>query len=187
MQPAATAKADNSPAGGGGIINIAGLVGDSIVDGPGLRFAVFSQGCTHRCPGCHNPATQPFAGGTAMPVQDIYLAAKKYPLCRGITFSGGEPFQQAGGFLALAKLFKPDGYELAAYSGYTFKELLNGTEEQQQLLSLLDVLVDGPFVQAEKNLNLRFRGSENQRILNVPQSLQRKMPVFVNKSRWQGE
>lgn len=165
---------------------VAGLVGDSIVDGPGLRCAVFGQGCPHACPGCHNPETQPFAGGDALSVPEVYRRIRAYPLCRGVTFSGGEPFSQAAAFAGLARLLRADGYEVAAYSGYTFEELLRGTAEQQELLALLDILIDGRFVLATRNLGLRFRGSENQRVLDVPRSLAAGEAVWETAERWVG-
>lgn len=167
-------------------LHLAGFVGDSIVDGPGLRCALFGQGCPHACPGCHNPETQPFAGGEEVSVEEAYRRIKAYPLCKGITFSGGEPFSQAEAFAALARLLHTDGYELAAYSGYTFEELQKGTVAQKELLSLLDILIDGRFVLAKRNLTLRFRGSENQRILNVPQSLAAAAAVWEATERWVG-
>lgn len=163
-----------------------GFIGDSIVDGPGLRCVVFCQGCPHGCAGCHNPATHPFGCGKAEPVLDIYNQIQKYPLCRAVTFSGGEPFCQSEGFASLARLLKKGGYELAAYTGYTFEQLLAGPQEQQDLLGLLDTLIDGPYIHACQNLNLRFRGSTNQRILNVPHSLESGKAVLENHPRWTG-
>ena len=132
-------------------INIAGIMEDSIVDGPGLRTAIFAQGCPRRCEGCHNPESWAFGTGTDMTVQDLFWRVKKNPLVRGVTFSGGEPFSQAEPFTELAKLLKANGYEVASYTGYTFEELLeNGTPAQKQLLAALDILVDGEFVLAQQ-------------------------------------
>ena len=108
------------------------------------------------------------------------------PLAKGVTFSGGEPFCQAEGFLGLAQQLKPHGYELAAYTGYTLEQLMNGTPQQRALLKELDVLVDGPFILSQRNLDLRFRGSENQRILDVPKSLAANAPVWYDGERWTG-
>lgn len=110
----------------------------------------------------------------------------KNPLCRGVTFSGGEPFAQAEGFACLAKLLKERGYEVASYTGYTFEQLLNGTAAQKDLLQSIDVLIDGPFVQAEKSLEISFRGSKNQRILDVGASLQAGQAIPMTASRWTG-
>lgn len=167
-------------------INVAGVVHESIVDGPGIRFTIFAQGCPHRCPGCHNPETHPFGVGTDMAVSALLAQIRRNPLVRGVTFSGGEPFSQAQAFEALATLLRNDGYEVASYSGFTFEQLLCGTPAQRALLQALDILVDGPFVLAQRNLDLRFRGSENQRILEVPASLAKGAAVWCAAARWTG-
>lgn len=169
-------------------INVAGCVGDSIVDGPGLRFTVFAQGCSHNCPACHNPQTHAFGTGTDMTVEALLAQIQANPLTRGVTLSGGDPFFQAEGFAALAALLKQRGYEVAAYTGFTWEELMqSGTPAQKALLAQLDILVDGRFILAQRNLDLRFRGSENQRILNVPASLAAGAPVWCTARRWVGE
>ena len=122
-----------------------------------------------------------------MEEETILAIIKENPLCKGVTFSGGEPFAQAAGFAKLGKLLKQAGYEVAAYSGYTFEQLLSGTPEQKQLLSTIDILIDGPFLQGEKSLELSFRGSRNQRILDVPQSLAAGKAVPTKSQRWLGE
>lgn len=168
-------------------INVAGIVEDSIVDGPGLRTAIFAQGCPHRCPGCHNPESHAFGAGTDMTVREVFWRVKKNPLTRGVTFSGGEPFSQAGPFAELAQMLKANGYEVASYTGYSFEELLeSGTREQKALLSAIDILVDGPFLLERRSLELRFRGSDNQRILDVPQSLAAGRAVWSAAERWVG-
>lgn len=169
------------------MLNIAGIAGDSIVDGPGIRTCIFSQGCPHHCEGCHNPETWPFDGGTPMEEEDLLAIVMRNPLCRGVTFSGGEPFSQAEGFAKLAALLKQQGYEVASYSGYTFEALLNGTAAQKKLLSSIDVLIDGPFLMHQRSLELNFRGSRNQRILNVPESLKAGAAVLETSPRWLGE
>ena len=169
------------------MLDLAGIAGDSIVDGPGIRTTIFAQGCPHRCPGCHNPETWEFGEGTAVPVEGVLETVRANPLCRGVTFSGGEPFAQAEGFARLGRLLKEEGYEVASYTGYTFEQLLNGTPEQRGLLETVDVLIDGPFVLAERSLELSFRGSRNQRILNVPASLKAGCAVLENSPRWLGE
>ena len=169
------------------MLNLAGIAGDSIVDGPGIRTTVFGQGCPHHCPGCHNPETWAFGCGTEVPVETVVEMVKANPLCRGVTFSGGEPFAQAGEFARLGRLLKAAGYEVASYSGYTFEQLLQGTAEQRELLETVDVLIDGPFVQAERSLELNFRGSRNQRILNVRASLAAGQAVMEASPRWLGE
>ena len=169
------------------MLDLAGIVQDSIVDGPGLRTTLFCQGCPHHCPGCHNPETWEFGTGTPMAPERILEIVESNPMCRGVTFSGGEPFSQAGEFARLGAMLKEKGYEVAAYSGYTFEELLHGAREQQALLHTLDVLIDGPFVLSERSLDLNFRGSRNQRVLNVPESLRQQKPVPTADPRWLGE
>jgi len=169
------------------MLNLSGIVSDSIVDGPGIRTTVFSQGCPHHCPGCHNPETWAFGTGTDIPVEAVVQIVASNPLCRGVTFSGGEPFVQAAAFARLAKLLKEKGYEVASYSGFTFEELLKGTDAQKELLSAIDILIDGRFVQAEKSLEIAFRGSRNQRILDVKKSLAEGRAVETTSKRWLGE
>lgn len=169
------------------MLDLSGIVSDSIVDGPGIRTTIFSQGCPHHCKGCHNPETWAFGCGTQIPVEAIVDIVKSNPLCRGVTFSGGEPFAQAAGFAKLAKLLKEKGYEVASYSGFTFEELLDGTQEQKTLLENIDILIDGRFILAEKSLEIAFRGSRNQRILDVKRSLAAGKAVETTSRRWLGE
>ena len=169
------------------MLNLSGIISDSIVDGPGIRTTIFCQGCPHHCPGCHNPETWDFGCGTDVPVEDLVDVVRSNPLCRGVTFSGGEPFAQAAGFAKLAKLLKEKGYEVASYSGYTFEELLEGSDDQKALLASIDILIDGPFLMAEKSLEVAFRGSRNQRILDVKKSLAEGKAVCVTSGRWLGE
>ena len=109
------------------------------------------------------------------------------PLCKGVTFSGGEPFAQAEGFAELAVALKEKGYEVASYSGYTFEQLLRGTQAQKKLLENIDILIDGPFVKGEKSLEIAFRGSKNQRSLDVPKSLAAGQAIWTEADRWLGE
>ena len=169
------------------MLDLSGIVGDSIVDGPGIRTTVFSQGCPHHCPGCHNPETWAFGCGTPMEEETIVEIVRSNPLCRGVTFSGGEPFAQAAGFAKLARLLKQKGYEVASYSGYTFEQLLEGDRDQRELLETIDVLIDGPFLRDQRSLELSFRGSRNQRIIDVPRSLAEGRAVCITSGRWQGE
>ena len=169
------------------MLELAGIVSDSIVDGPGIRTAIFAQGCPHHCRGCHNPETWEFGCGTLIPVEAVVEIVRSNPLCRGVTFSGGEPFAQAAEFAELAALLKERGYEVASYSGYTFEQLLEGTEEQKLLLGSIDILIDGPFIQSQKSLEIAFRGSKNQRILDVRKSLAEGKAVETASGRWLGE
>ena len=169
------------------MLDLSGIVSDSIVDGPGIRVTVFCQGCPHHCPGCHNPETWEFGCGTPMEEETILEIVRSNPLCRGVTFSGGEPFAQAEGYAKLAKLLKAHRYEVASYSGYTFEQLLRGTPAQKELLANIDVLIDGPFLMEERSLELSFRGSRNQRILDVPKRLAAGQAGPVAPGRWTGE
>ena len=169
------------------MLDVSGIVSDSIVDGPGIRTTIFSQGCPHHCPGCHNPETWAFGIGTKLPVEALVEIVRSNPLCRGVTFSGGDPFAQPEAFAKLAGLLKEAGYEVASYSGYTFEELLAGSQAQKQLLAAIDVLIDGPFLLAEKSLEVPFRGSRNQRILDVKASLEAGKAIETHSRRWLGE
>ncbi len=160
-----------------GVVRVAGRIAESIVDGPGLRYVLFTQGCPHRCPGCHNPDTHDFGGGTPVVLRDILADIRRNPLLRGVTFSGGEPFCQSEALIPLAAALKSLGYHLMAYTGYVWEDLARDSAAAR-LLPFLDMLVDGPFVAARRSLELRFRGSSNQRILDVPAGLRAGRPVL---------
>ena len=162
-------------------IRIAGTVEDSIVDGPGLRFVVFTQGCPHRCDGCHNPETHDFAGGKVTTTDALFEQCMENPLCSGVTFSGGEPFCQAEALYELGSRFKSAGKHLMCYSGWTFEELLAKAQREEsvgKLLSIADVLVDGKFDISKRSLSLQYRGSSNQRLLDVAVSRAAGEPVW---------
>lgn len=145
-----------------------GAVPDSIVDGPGLRYAVFMQGCSHGCPGCHNPESQPFDGGTETTVEAVFEDIVSNELVRDVTLTGGDPFDQAGAAAELASRLKAAGYGVWAYTGYLYEDLLErGTVDQLRLLDNIDVLVDGPFVESLKSYALDWRGSSNQRLIDL--------------------
>ncbi|MGI6707194.1 MAG: anaerobic ribonucleoside-triphosphate reductase activating protein [Clostridia bacterium] len=151
-------------------IRIAGIIKESIVDGPGIRMVVFAQGCRHNCPGCHNPETHSFDGGTLVTIDSILAQAKSNPLLDGITFSGGEPFEQAEAFAVLAQEAKKMNLDIMTYTGYTYEYILKYASEHKGWGALLDethILVDGRYEADKKNLLLKFRGSENQRIIDV--------------------
>ena len=139
---------------------------DSIVDGPGLRFVVFVQGCPHRCVGCHNPQTHDPQGGREISIGDIVQDMKRNPLLDGITLTGGEPFAQAEDCAKLARAAKELGLNVWCYSGFTL-EVLRKMPEAQVLLGEIDVLVDGPYVKEQRSLSLKWRGSENQRVIEM--------------------
>lgn len=147
-------------------IRVAGLTNDSIVDGKGFRFVIFTQGCLHHCKGCHNPETWDMNGGNIMDLDDIKDKIARNGLLDGITFSGGDPFYQPKPCAELAKWAKERGLNVWAYTGFVYEELLN-MPEVKEFLDLVDVLVDGPFILEEKSLLLNFRGSKNQRVIDL--------------------
>lgn len=151
-------------------LNIAGVVVESIVDGPGIRYTVFTQGCPFHCKGCHNPQSQPLKGGVTVKLIDLYKEIKNNPLISGVTFSGGEPFIQPKPLSIFAKILRAEGYSIWSYSGFTFDKLVED-DNRRELLEQLDVVVDGPFVQSKATLDIDFRGSSNQRIIDVKKSL----------------
>ena len=148
-------------------LRVAGVIEESIVDGPGLRFVLFLQGCRLHCAGCQNPQTWDFGGGTLVSADDVLKRIQSDFIVHGVTFSGGEPFEQAAALLPLALALKKQGYHLMAFTGYTLEQLLQ-KPECRPFLETLDLLVDGPYIEAQKSLDLRFRGSRNQRIINMP-------------------
>ncbi|MBE6824814.1 MAG: anaerobic ribonucleoside-triphosphate reductase activating protein [Ruminococcaceae bacterium] len=161
-------------------LRLAGVVRESIVDGPGIRMTVFTQGCPHHCKGCHNEQTWDFEGGYESSTERILEEAQKDPLLKGLTLSGGEPFCQAEALSVLAKEAHSLGYDIFCYTGYTFEKLVADFDthpEYKALLTECDWLVDGPFVLEERSLMLKFRGSKNQRILNVKKSLQESKAI----------
>lgn len=153
-------------------MRISGTIQDSIVDGPGLRFVIFTQGCPHHCPGCHNPETHDPDGGKEMSQDELIKLMSSNPLTDGLTLSGGEPFMQASELIPVAKAAREKGFNIWAWSGWTIDELLaSGDEAKIELLKLCDVLVDGRFVLAKRSLALEWRGSSNQRVLDVKKSI----------------
>jgi len=139
---------------------------DSIVDGPGLRYVVFTQGCPHRCSGCHNPETHDPTGGRKVSVDELIADMRKNPLLDGLTLSGGEPFSQAEDCAKLAKAAHESGLNVWCYTGWTL-EKLREMPEADILLREVDVLVDGAYVEAERSLILPWRGSANQRVIDL--------------------
>ena len=151
---------------------------DSIVDGPGLRAVIWTQGCNHNCKGCHNPQTHDTCGGHIVDSLNIISEINKLRLHRGITLSGGEPFMQSESLLDVAKECKNLNLDVWAYTGYTFEDLTDKKNPNYfnniNLLRNIDVLVDGRFIETKKDITLRFRGSSNQRIIDVKKSLENK-------------
>jgi anaerobic ribonucleoside-triphosphate reductase activating protein len=152
-------------------LRLAGIVEESITDGPGVRYVVFAQGCPHRCPGCHNPHTHDPAGGYETTTTELSAAflksAESNPLLRGVTLSGGEPFAQARGFAPFAAAVKDAGFDLWVYTGWRLEELAaRDHPDEFALLRMADTLVDGRFEIAGRTLEIPFVGSANQRILS---------------------
>ena len=155
-------------------IRIAGIVDDSIVDGPGLRLTVFTQGCPHGCPECHNPETHDPAGGRDSTTEEIIGMIDDNPLLDGVTLSGGDPFVQPAPCAEIARAVKERGLNVWTYSGWTIEALLQRAADDpdtRALLAATDVLVDGPFLVAEKSLDVKWRGSRNQRLIDAQRSL----------------
>lgn len=154
-------------------LRIAGTANDSIVDGPGIRFTVFTQGCPHHCEGCHNPQTHDFSGGEAVDTDELLEKIKANPLLDGVTFSGGEPFCQAQALASLGSEIKKLGLDIVTYTGYDFEELYENRDKNGwgELLAVTDFLIDGRFELAKKDWTSRFRGSSNQRYLDCQASL----------------
>ena len=153
------------------MIRTFGVVRESIVDGPGLRFVLFVQGCPHRCEGCHNPESHDPAGGYDCSAEQVIEAFGRDPLLRGITFSGGEPMMQAEALLPVARAVRGMGKDVMIYSGFTYEQLAEMAKADpavDELLGLAWLLVDGRFELAQRDLSLRFRGSRNQRIIDLP-------------------
>ena len=151
-------------------IRIAGVVRESIVDGPGLRFAVFTQGCAHHCPECQNPETWDFDGGYECEIDKIINAMDENPLLDGITMSGGDPLYQAEASYSLCSKVKEKGLNVVVFTGYTYEELMELEKKDpwiEKLLSVTDILIDGRYEKDKRDLTLIFRGSSNQRVIDM--------------------
>lgn len=162
-------------------IRLFGTADDSIVDGPGLRYTIFTQGCYHKCAGCHNPKSHDMDGGYLKDIQDILLEITANPLLDGITLSGGEPMLQVDPLLKICKEVKKRGLNIVIYSGFTYEEIIKDAKKKE-LLQLCDMLIDGKFEQDKKSLALLYRGSSNQRLINVQESLKQGKAVeyYIN-------
>lgn len=157
---------------------------DSIVDGEGIRSVIWTQGCSHHCIGCHNPETHSFTEGYLLEVSDVIKKIDSLEGQDGITFSGGDPMSQAEACSLIASHCKEIGLNVWCYTGYTFEELMNMSESNPYIMNFLkniDVLVDGEFILEEKSLDLKFKGSKNQRIIDVPKSLKEGKVSLIEK------
>lgn len=163
-------------------IRLAGLVADSIVDGPGFRFTIFTQGCPHHCEGCHNPQTHDFNGGRYADCDKIIEKICQNKFIAGVTFSGGEPFCQPEPCAYTAKRLKGLDYHLMAFTGYTFEQLFEMSQKDKyvkEFLSCLDIIIDGKFDLSQRSLELKYKGSKNQRTIDVQESLKQGRAVEI--------
>lgn len=162
-------------------IRLSGIAYESLVNGPGMRRVFFSQGCKHNCKGCFNPETHDFNGGEEKNMDELIKDVLEEPFLKGVTFSGGDPFEQADKFTYMAKKFKENGLNIWSYTGYTYEYILEHKDEHKgwsELIKYLDVLVDGKFEEDKKEEGLKFRGSSNQRIIDVTNSLKKNKIVL---------
>ncbi len=153
---------------------------DSIVDGEGIRTVLWTQGCPHQCPGCHNPGTHDFQGGALIDVDEVISSLKKIKNQDGLTLSGGDPVCQADACYEISKAAHEMGLTVWCYTGFTYEQMLL-QPKARRLLSEIDVLVDGKFIEEEKSYDLYFRGSRNQRIIDVAKSLAEDRVVLIEK------
>lgn len=164
-----------------------GLVGDSIVDGPGFRVTVFVQGCPHHCPGCHNPESHDPAGGKLWTLDEIEARFTGNPLLDGITLSGGEPFDQPAACAEVARRAHQKGLNVWTFTGYLYEDLLEkaaADEDIGALLAQTDVLVDGPFLLDQRSLDLLYKGSRNQRLIHMQQTRQTGRVTLWTPPEW---
>lgn len=165
-------------------IRLSGIAYESLVNGPGMRRVFFSQGCKHNCKGCFNPDTHDFNGGEEKDMDELIKDVLEEPFLKGVTFSGGDPFEQADKFAYMAKKFKDNGLSVWSYTGYTYEYILEHKSEHKgwdELIKYIDVLVDGKFEEDKKEDGLKFRGSSNQRIIDVTNSLKENKIVLWNE------
>ena len=155
-------------------IRISSVVNDSIVDGAGLRLAVFTQGCLHNCPNCHNIHTHDLCGGKETDTEKILNLLAENPILDGVTLTGGEPFLQAKECAEIAKKTHEMGLNVWTFTGYTYEELLDANNlDFMELLNNTDVLIDGRFEKDLRSLELKFKGSRNQRIIDLKKTLEK--------------
>ena len=161
-------------------LSILSIVEDTVVDGPGFRTSIYAAGCPHHCPGCHNPESWDIAQGQPYTVEELLQRVLEDPFA-DVTFSGGDPFFQAEGFAALARAIRRESTKsIWCYTGYCYEQLLE-QPLHRALLEQVDVLVDGPFIASQRREGLRFRGSANQRLIDVQQSLARQQLVLLDE------
>jgi anaerobic ribonucleoside-triphosphate reductase activating protein len=168
-------------------IRLYGLVAESIVDGPGYRTAIFTQGCPHGCPGCHNPGSHPMDGGTVRTIDDVAATFSGNPMLGGVTLTGGEPFMQPAPCAELARRAHRQGLDVWVYSGFTYEQLLRRAEQDEGAAALLaeaDVLVDGRFELEQRSLELLYCGSRNQRVIDLGKTRASGEVVLYQPPAW---
>ena len=157
-------------------MRLSGITGESVVDGPGLRYVIFTQGCHHQCFKCHNPASWDMDSGQEFSVKEIIRMIKKQKkILRGITFSGGEPFLQAGELAKVAFAVRQTGWDVVTYTGFLYEELIELADNDAGIKNLLyasDILIDGKYIDKIKTIKLPFRGSSNQRLIDIKKTLE---------------
>ncbi len=157
---------------------------DSIVDGEGIRSVIWFQGCSHNCPGCHNPETHDFNAGVIVSLDEMKTQIDELEFQAGVTFSGGDPMMQVEALAELAAYVHEKGMNVWVYTGFTFEELMTLAEKNdnyRKALEEIDVLVDGRFVLELRSFDAQFRGSSNQRILDVKKSLEKGKAIKIEK------
>jgi anaerobic ribonucleoside-triphosphate reductase activating protein len=167
----------------GKTVKLAGIAYESLANGPGIRRVLFSQGCSHNCKDCFNPDTHSYNGGKDFNLEELVEGINSNPMIKGVTFSGGDPLEQADKFAYIAKCVKGKGLNIWSYTGYTFEYIIEHRHDKKgwdELLKNIDVLVDGKFKPELKEEGLRYRGSKNQRIIDVQKSLTVGEPVVIN-------
>ena len=164
-------------------IRLFGIANDSIVDGPGLRYTIFTQGCYHKCSGCHNPKSHDMNGGYLKDINEIIAEIDENQLLDGITLSGGEPMLQIEPLIEICKAVKYRGLNIVIYSGFIFEQIIKDSR-MKSLLEVCDMLIDGKFEQDKKSLSLLYRGSTNQRLINIQKSLKYEK-LKKNNLDWQ--
>lgn len=156
------------------MIRLSGIIHESLVNGPGIRRVFFSQGCKHNCKECFNPETHSFDGGELRNMDELIEELKGNPIISGVTFSGGDPFEQAGKFSYMAQKIKELGLNIWCYTGYKFEYIINNLKDNEawdKLINNIDVLVDGRFEITLRDESIKYRGSSNQRVIDVKRSL----------------
>jgi len=153
-------------------MKLSGITPESLVDGPGLRYVIFTQGCHHQCPHCQNPETWETNAGKEFTVRQIIRMMKRQKkTIRGVTFSGGEPFLQAVELAETAAAAHKMGWDVVTYTGFTYEELIqlinDGNTGAEALLSETDILIDGKYIHKLRTIELPFRGSSNQRVIDA--------------------